>query len=78
MMAHQVKYIIGKKDLQLFFSLTFLPFSLFPFGYLRGKSITWPLFLARAGKPRPYLDIRALFVKVEGSGEVPSPANDEH
>jgi hypothetical protein len=25
-----------------------------------------------------YLDIRTLFVKVEGSGEVPSPANDEH
>ena len=25
-----------------------------------------------------YLDIRALFVKVEGNGEVASPANDEH
>ena len=25
-----------------------------------------------------YLDQRELFAKVEGSGEVPSPANDEH
>jgi hypothetical protein len=25
-----------------------------------------------------YLDIRELFVKVEGSGEVPSTANDGH
>ena len=25
-----------------------------------------------------YLDIKVLFVKVEGSGEVPSPVNDEH
>jgi hypothetical protein len=25
-----------------------------------------------------YLDSKELFVKVEGSGEVPSPANDEH
>ncbi len=24
------------------------------------------------------LDIRELFVKVEGSGDVPSPVNDEH